>query len=286
MTQMEFQSPPKAFGMLCKAAVSRKKGRFGPEGMPRFEAKMVAQAGAELAAYQALCGFEDNGVLPITFPAILAAPLHLAIATHSDFPLPAMGLVHASNRIVQHRNIQTDESLELCCWIEGHRQVGVGIEIDLMTRVHVGDELVWQSCSTVLSRAVEGDGVKRKRPELPGVPPALEVEWPLPADLGRAYARISKDYNPIHLFPLTAKLFGFKRQIAHGMCLLAKVAAILPMPKSGPVVFEVAFRKPVFLPSTVRLVSAEHQGGQAFKLLGAKDRVQFSGWVGALDSAE
>jgi acyl dehydratase len=282
MTEMEFQTPPKAFGMLCKAAISRKKGRFGASGILRFEAKMQAQAGEELKAYQALCGFEEGEVLPLTFPAILAAPLHLAIATHSDFPLPAMGLVHASNRIVQHRPILATETLSLCCWIEGHRVVGVGIEVDLMTRVLVGDELVWESCSTVLSRAVEGDGKKRKRPPLPELAPELEQEWSLPANLGRAYAGISKDYNPIHLYPWTAKLFGFKRQIAHGMCLLAKAAAVLPVPDSGPVVLEVAFRKPVFLPSSVRLLAAPHEGGQSFKLLGDKDRVQFSGWLGAL----
>jgi hypothetical protein len=65
------------------------------------------------------------------------------------------------------------------------------------------------------------------------------------------------------------------------MCLLAKAAAVLPAPDSGPVVLEVAFRKPVFLPCKVRLLAAPHEGGQSFKLLGDKDRVQFSGWVGA-----
>jgi acyl dehydratase len=282
MNQMEFQTPPKPFGMLWKAAISRKKGRFGSDGIPRFEAKMLAQAGPQLERYQSLCDFEASETLPITFPAIIAAPLHLAIATHTDFPLPAMGLVHASNRIVQHRPIRADETLALCCWIEGHRVVGVGIEVDLMTQVHVGEELVWESCSTVLSRAVDGDGVKRQRPPLPEVGSELDLDWTLPADLGRSYAGISKDYNPIHLYPWSAKLFGFRRQIAHGMCLLAKTAAALSLPQSGPVVLEVAFRKPVFLPSKVRLVAAAHNNGQVFKLLSDKDRVQFSGWVGPL----
>jgi hypothetical protein len=36
-------------------------------------------------------------------------------------------------------------------------------------------------------------------------------------DIGRKYAKISRDYNPIHLYPFTARLLGFKKAIAHGM---------------------------------------------------------------------
>jgi acyl dehydratase len=147
----------------------------------------------------------------------------------------------------------------------------------------VGEELVWEGCSTVPSRALEGDGVKRQRPALPEVEVTTEVDWSLPANLGRVYGGISKDYNPIHLFPWTAKLFGFKRQIAHGMCLLAKTAAVLPMPASGAIALEVAFRKPVFLPCKTQLVAGAHEGGQAFKLLGDKEGVYFSGWVGSAE---
>ena len=51
------------------------------------------------------------------------------------------------------------------------------------------------------------------------------VEWRLPGDLGRRYAAVSGDRNPIHLYALTAKAFGFPRQIAHGMWSKARCLA-------------------------------------------------------------
>lgn len=46
------------------------------------------------------------------------------------------------------------------------------------------------------------------------------------------------DYNPIHLYPATAKLFGFKQPIAHGMFVAAKVfhEALAEWAKAGALV--------------------------------------------------
>ena len=283
MTQMEFEKTPGSVGMLWKAAWARKKGRFAKEGMNRFEARMQASAGEGVVKYRELCGFAESETIPMTFPHVLAAPLHLAFATHSKFPLPAMGLIHASNRIVQHRPIGMLEELDIRCWIEGHRVVAIGIEADLMTEICVGEEVVWESASTVLSRAVEGDGIKRPRPTPPAIEEGLSLDWKLPGNLGRSYGGISKDYNPIHLYPWTAKLFGFRRQIAHGMCLLGMSAAALNQEFNGPLALDVNFRKPVFLPSSVQLLAGSHRGGQAFRLLAGNDaKMHFSGWLGPL----
>ena len=61
-------------------------------------------------------------------------------------------------------------------------------------------------------------------------PPATGTTWRLPGDLGRRYAAVSGDHNPIHLYPLTAKAFGFPRQIAHGMWSKARCVAALDEP--------------------------------------------------------
>ena len=42
-------------------------------------------------------------------------------------------------------------------------------------------------------------------------------------DTGLRFAGVVADYNPIHLKSWSAKLFGFKRPIAHGMFVAAKV---------------------------------------------------------------
>ena len=85
--------------------------------------------------------------------------------------------------------------------------------------------------------------------------------WRIPDDAGRRYAKVSGDVNPIHLSGLTAKAFGFKRAIAHGMWAKARALAALSGRLPGAADVDVAFRKPLFLPSTVTLATEPVDGG-------------------------
>ena len=81
--------------------------------------------------------------------------------------------------------------------------------------------------------------------------------WRLGEGTGRRYAGVSGDWNPIHLHALTARPLGFPTAIAHGMYTYARVVAALgPAIRGEGVTSHVWFRKPVRLPSTVRLRSA------------------------------
>ena len=74
------------------------------------------------------------------------------------------------------------------------------------------------------------------------------ARWRLPDDLGRSYAGVSGDVNPIHLHALSAKAMGFPRQIAHGMWTCARTLAALGRTSLGPSSSSVWFTRPVFLP--------------------------------------
>ena len=248
--------------------------------MKRFQAKMSIKSTADLGRYQSLCGYPESDVLPITYPHVLAGRLHLVLGTHSKFPLPVLGLVHASNDIVQYREIKGDEVLEFTCWLEGYRQIGIGVEIDIHTHVHVSGELVWESVSTIVSRTPPGDGVKRDRPLVPHFTPRKSEGWQLAGNLGRRYASLSNDYNPIHMFALMAKLFGFRSQIAHGMFLLGKVAAQSNIKKLGVISLSVIFQRPVFLPSCPTFNIGECDTGEAFSLTSPNGKMQIHGRIG------
>ena len=73
--------------------------------------------------------------------------------------------------------------------------------------------------------------------------------WTLKDNLGRQYAAVSGDHNPIHLHSWSAKPFGFPRAIAHGMWTKAHCLASLRLPDA----FEtsVRFKQPILLPSRV-----------------------------------
>jgi acyl dehydratase len=68
---------------------------------------------------------------------------------------------------------------------------------------------------------------------------------------------VSGDVNPIHLSAVTAKALGFKRAIAHGMWVTARVLAALEGRLPSAMSVDVAFRKPLYLPSTVTLATAQ-----------------------------
>nr|WP_255526861.1 MaoC/PaaZ C-terminal domain-containing protein [Photobacterium sp. BZF1] len=89
-----------------------------------------------------------------------------------------------------------------------------------------------------------------------GQPPAWNKrdKLTLTPQIARGYAAVSGDYNPIHLHWLTAKPFGFKAPIIHGMYSVARMFSAI----DGPIhQAEFTFRRPAFLPSTATLEARE-----------------------------
>jgi hypothetical protein len=104
-------------------------------------------------------------------------------------------------------------------------------------------------------------------------------EWRFAKNLGKRYAKISGDYNPIHMSALAAKLFGFKRDIAHGFCALAVTLGNLPALSSDEAVrLDVFFKGPVFLGSSVVLRNKTSDDANRFDLFcGDNDRPSICG---------
>ncbi len=77
---------------------------------------------------------------------------------------------------------------------------------------------------------------------------------------------MSGDRNPIHLHPLAAKAFGFSRAIAHGMWSKARCLAAFAERLPEAYAVDVAFRKPLLLPSTVDFATRPWDTGRVFAL--------------------
>jgi len=109
------------------------------------------------------------------------------------------------------------------------------------------------------------------------VPSAADLpkveDWQLAGDLGRRYGSVSGDLNPIHVHPLTARLFGFPSAIAHGMWTKARCLAMLQPRLPDAFTVDVAFRKPILLPATVAFVATDGDGPELrFGVRGAGTR--------------
>lgn len=158
------------------------------------------------------------------------------------------------------------------CWIEGHRDVDAGAEFCLHTRLLSGDVALWEEQTGFIARASRRSRSGSRssgETDHQRVVMSEVARIDATADIGRRYARASGDYNPIHLSAATARPFGFPRPIAHGMWTLARCVAELER-RGGPVAGEafVRFKRPVFLPSTLRLEASEDDGSRlTFRVL-------------------
>lgn len=225
----------------------------------RYSRAGIRVAVDDLVDYAHVCRFPVGGLLPPTYPHLVAFPLQMAVMSGPGFPLPLLGAVHVENRIEVVRGIGVDEPLDVSVWAAGLRPHRRGRQVDLVSEVSVRGDVVWRGTSTYLARGVD-------HPEAPPSEPpstaALERVtsgplWRLGEGTGRAYAAVSGDWNPIHVHALAARPLGFPSAIAHGMYSYARALASLGprLPESG-LTSRVWFRKPVRLPSTVRLRTA------------------------------
>ncbi|MCD8522767.1 MAG: acyl dehydratase [Saccharospirillaceae bacterium] len=259
MTQairLQFSATPGTLSQYARALLARGAGQRDVT-MPDIEALLVGvKAQPErVASYASVCGFRSHSsLLPLTYPHVLAFPLHMELMLHKQFPLALMGLVHIHNEITQYRAIRQEEKLDIRCHFAGSNRTDKGLEFDIRTEVTIGGERVWESVSTNLARMRSDTprGPKKERAPLPGFSTA--ERWTLHSNLGRRYARVSGDSNPIHLYALSARLFGFKSHIAHGMWSKARTAAALqPLLGTDACRLTTEFKLPVFLPATVEL---------------------------------
>jgi MaoC like domain len=281
MATRTLDSPPSILPLYARAALPLIPGAsllpFVPgrgKEIPELELVLegVRPDPDAVAAYARVCGFSLRNTLPPTYPHVLAFPLHMAAMADGSFPFGAVGLVHIENRIAQHRPIGVGEELKLVVRptpLQPHKR---GRTFSLLTEAWSADELAWESTSTMLHRggasptAVEVPAAMRTKPlrredgggagDAPDPEEGLSAsaEWRLGGDLGRRYAGVSGDRNPIHMHSLTAKPLGFPSAIAHGMWTKARCLGALGGRVPDAFAVEVGFRKPIRLPGTVEFL--------------------------------
>ncbi len=246
--------------------------RHRPDALPDTTVAVPAVRAdrAALAAYQRVCGFGVDDAVPPTYLHVLAFPLATAIMAARDFPFPLVGLVHVHNAMTQHRPVTVDDELALAVHAEDLRAHRIGRQVDLVAEASVGDELVWTGRSSYLHREKAASSTSREARVDSAPIPGAAAQWRVSKDIGRRYAAVSGDRNPIHLHALTAKAFGFPRAIAHGMWLhahaLAGIAARLPAAYTATV----QFKTPVLLPSTVAVRTAQDATNYSVQLSNAR----------------
>jgi acyl dehydratase len=272
MSTKALSSPPSLAPLYAKAAVTGRlhRGDTLPDSVYEVADQHVDLG--HLADYERVCRFPVGDQLPPTYLHVLAFPLSVALMTERAFPFPLVGLVHVANSITVARPVRGDETISLRVHAADLRAHAAGRQLDLVADAIVSGNIVWSSRSTYLHREGKPDGdAGRPKDRIAGEPPPGAVALvQVHENIGRRYGAVSGDRNPIHIHQLTARAFGFPKAIAHGMWLKARTLATLEGRLPAAYTVDVAFKTPVFLPSTVAVTTAPQNDGWLLDVRNAK----------------
>ena len=244
---------------------------FARKGTPTRPTPVIVAAlsglrfdAARLGRYCTELEIPTSEHLPILYPQVVTAAAFAELILIPAFPFRPLGLVHRRTTVAAMQPLPVAAAYEASFRIQVAHDTEQGTEVDFSTELTREGALAWRGTATVLVRA-QGAAAKRRATQPP--PPALDgpgtrvVAWPVSSDVGRRYARVSGDYNPIHLSAWSARLFGYRRAIAHGMWTLARAFSELEHSVTEPMTVEASFKRPLFLPASVLCwVRAEPQG--------------------------
>jgi len=209
----------------------------------------------KIQKYKRVCGFTNPGnTIPISYFQTLFIGLLGKFVTTPYFPINPMGLIHIGQSFEQKRPITTDETLVLSCSLHGVTKTQKGITSQFLLEVISDKKTIWKGISSFFTRSKIKRSKKKISKEKETFLTILETIF-VPRDMGRQYAGVSNDYNPHHLHWLTARIFGFKQPIAHGMWSLARVIASLESDCESqyPRGVNAEFKLPIFMPATITL---------------------------------
>jgi len=221
-----------------------------------------------VAAYNSVCGYALADTLPPLYPHVMAFGPTMKLMSGNDFPFPVVGLVHIGNRLVSSP-LALSSPLFFSVRALDLRPHHRGQQFDVVTTASLAPDgaVVWEETSTYLRRGSSSSSSPSSPSLVDGSPTAV---WDVPASVGRSYASVSGDYNPIHTSLLGARTFGFSKPIAHGMWTKARLLASVRLPSSFTA--SVAFRAPIYLGSQVSLYSA----GDVADVRGRNDRLHLT----------
>jgi acyl dehydratase len=267
-----------------------------PRGSVAAERSGIVVDAAAVRAYARATGgdhlfafYGEGAVAPPFFAATWEPALVLELLAGMEPALPLGPMVHLGTDAVWTRPLRPGDRVRCRMVLERAEPVPRGIRFTVAARNEVGPGRLCSESTSAFLLKVPVPDVPRAEADLPRAPEAGWIEmvrWNLPASAGRRYARVSGDWNPIHLWPLTARPFGFRAPILHGFATAARAAhSLIDLHLSGDPLalrrMRIAFRAPLALPCTASLLVHDSAPERWFRVAAPEgDRVYAEGTFG------
>jgi hypothetical protein len=256
-TLIKFGSLPSMVPAYARVVLG-KKPYIAPEGTTIQPVELVVEnvrlSSTHLRRYSEICAAPLDRGLPPAYLHVVAMPVHMQLFIVKNFPVKVLGLIHLRNTIRVLGNVDVARALRLSVFFDSMRLTDFGQEYDFTTRYEQNGRVVWEEVSTMFARGTSAPKEGAKRPSIersahPDAGVAMET-LDIKENTGWRYARVSGDFNPIHLTAKTASMFGFKQAVAHGMWSLGRClgSAASHLPNSN-LQIDTQFKLPVYLPS-------------------------------------
>ena len=230
----------------------------------------------------------------------LTEPVMLLLLAHASCPIRPLGAVNVANRfeikrvhLCSRSNLENSGSassttytvnarldpqtrpvrrgheidiiVDLLYWRPGDEHEGAVVFTQIFTMLQFGANT--QTATATATATSEPRSAPTKDPEKGESEKTMSIVVKLALDGPLAWARICKDYNPIHISTMFARLFGYKNRIAHGnhalAAGLAQLGAPLDLGRRSEIVqrkwaVEVRFRRPIVLPANYETRIIQH----------------------------
>lgn len=211
-----------------------------------------------LDRYKKLCGYDQDitGGVPICYVESLFLKSLVCVVTSNKFCLSPLGLIHLRQTITQHEPLQKyiNDTLQANVKVTQYRCTDRGVEVDIsLYLLAERNKVIWEGVVTLISMkaVMRNASNEHERNDVFQYSETISVS----ADCGIQYSKLTGDWNPHHLYSWTAKPFGYRSPIAHGMWTLSR--ALAEIDKRCGIDFgrrlqiSCFFKRPLFMPSRV-----------------------------------
>ncbi len=199
----------------------------------------------------------DGRTVPLLFPHSYFGPLHLQMLTDEGFPLRVLGGIHLRNHVLQKKALLLDEEYSADLVFTAQRRRPQGLEVDFKTEILKGGEVHWESLTTFLfRRKFKSEDAESPLGTLLSNSTDLveKANFPVPMLMGKQFGWLTKDINPIHMSRILAKIFGFERDLCHGMWALSRSLPLVGgIDWTKPVRNDVWFKGPLYMQRDVTI---------------------------------
>lgn len=237
----------------------------------------------KLADYKAYFGFKED--IPLPFFYLISQGAQTALMTEKSFPLPIPGMIHLETKLKQLAKIDSNAETVIRSEVR-IKNKSEGSLLPIFTEEYYQNDikvvevlsvyLVKRRSKRKKSKRIENKVIENKESNW------IEFDWKFKSNVSFKYARISGDYNPIHIFSLFAWFAGFKRKIAHGWFIASKIVAMIESETDMPAKsLEIRFLTAMTLPSRSKFeFRLSHDRNLEFRIRASKsDRFFASGII-------